>query len=447
MRVILIDDEENLLFVLSDQLKAEGCEVYTASDPGTGIELVFEVRPDVVVTDLNMPGMDGMAVTKKLKQESPYTPVVVLTAIAEVGKAVQAIKAGAVDYLIKGVATEELILTLRRAVAERKQMLECIYLRDEMSFRLGYLDFVGQSQEAVEVRDKIERTAASNAPVILTGESGAGKELVARLIHRKSIRGQKPFLVLNCREESEAFLMEDLFGRATGKGAVGKSKFELADEGALLLKDPAALPIEVQASLQRTIASGLVEPGGGRRPFRVDVRFYVSTSEDLHEAVTEGRLLKELYHSLQVVGLNLPSLSDRREDIPLLAQHFLRRRELQTYQRKFEFSPEALQVLSQYEWPGNVRELFNTIEGAMVMSIDGMIKISDLPAEVVEQSKSGRSSTSFIGLREKLIAEERRLIVKALERNEYVQNRAAKSLGISRSLLNQKIKKLGIELQ
>ncbi|MCB0336731.1 MAG: sigma-54-dependent Fis family transcriptional regulator, partial [Bdellovibrionales bacterium] len=284
--------------------------------------------------------------------------------------------------------------------------------------------------------------------VVLQGESGVGKELVARLIHNQSSRAGSPFLTVHCREHSEDYLLEELFGRSVQPQMFVQSKMEMAHGGSILLEDLPALPTELQNLLVHTLHTGIVEPGGNRRAFRVNVRFFVTSSEDLQNVVAEGRLLQDLFHSVNVLNFSIPSLSQRQSDIPELVQYYIQQNwtNQQSGQATKFISEPALQVLQKYDWPGNVRELYATLEGARVMSIDGIVKVSDLPSELVQQSKVGQKSSAFLGLRDKLMAEERRLIVQALERNSFIQFRAAKALGISRSLLNQKIKRLGIEL-
>lgn len=446
MRIVLIDDEENLLIVLADELISRGCEVLTASDPADGLTLISRDFPDVVVTDLRMQSMGGIEVIKHVRELSTEIPVVMLTAYAEIKTAVDAVRAGAADYLTKPVDPDALVLTLKRVVQERRRESENIFLRNEVSSRLGYLTFIGESPEAGEVRDKIERAAASSAPVVVSGEVGVGKELVSRLIHRNSPRCERPFLSVNCRGKSEAFLGEELFGHCSDPHTLVKSKLEIAFGGSIMLDEVTSLPLELQSELAQTIAEGVIQPGGGRRPVKVDVRFFVTTTEDLQEAVSEGRLLTDLLHRVNVVPVSIPRLADRKGDVSALIDYFLSYRCSSDIGKNRSITDSAVQILTQYEWPGNVRELFNTLEGALVLSLSERIKVSDLPADLVQQTRSGQGSGSFIGLRDKLLAEERRLISRALEKNGYIQRRAAKSLGISRSLLNQKIKRLEIRI-
>ena len=447
MRVLLIDDEENLLLVLEDQLSAEGFEVTTAIDGDTGLKLIPEFAPDIIVTDLRMEGKDGIEVTSEINKTYPDVPVIVLTAYGEVKTAVDAMKAGAVDFLTKPVEPEAFVFSLKRAVEENRKAIEQLYLKDEISTRLGFIEFIGESDEAKEIRSFIDKAACNSSPVIITGETGVGKELVARLIHAESERSTRPFLIVNCRETSGEYLLEDLFGRSSKQSSFVRGKFEVADGGTVLLDDITSLPSDFQGHLLNVIENGIVEPGGGRRPFRVDIRFIVTSNEDIGATVKDGEFRSDLYHRLNVLSINLPNIASRKSDISQLAKYFIELHAREQGRKELTISDDALTALSQYDWPGNARELSNMIERAIVMNVDGEIKLSDLPIELIEATKTGQASSEFIGLREKLLAEERRLILKALEKNSFVQRRAAKSLGISRSLLNQKIKRLGIEVK
>jgi DNA-binding NtrC family response regulator len=347
-------------------------------------------------------------------------------------------QAGAVDYLQKPVKPEDFLSAIRRAVKSRMRSIEREYLRDEVQGRLGFSEFVGESKAASEVRSFVEMASQSDASTVISGETGVGKELVARLLHRGGKRNDRPFIVVNCAKPSFEWIHRELYGARDGS-SVGK--LELAHEGTLFLDEVGELPYEAQGTLLNVLEDGLLD-SEGKRPHRVDIRFIASTKLKLKELVAAGNFRVDLFHRLNVLSIDLPTLSERRQDISLLANWLLEKHRQKLGSHCSSISKETLRALEGYFWPGNFRELSNVIERALVMSVGEQLQITDLPSDIVGRLGDDAIATN---LKERLLEEEKRLILEALEKNSYIQNQAARALGISRSLMNQKIKRFGIK--
>lgn len=418
MKVVLVDDEKNLLLVLSDSLISAGADVYTFDNALEALKEIPLIDPDIIVTDLKMPKVDGIEFIKKAQRIFPLIPIVVLTAYGEVKTAVEAVKAGAKDYYVKPVDGVNLFKMLSGLIRELKKGSENQYFEEEVGIRLGYGEFIGNSSEAVRIRHQITKASQSSAPVIIFGEIGVGKELIARLIHKKSSFSTGPFIRVSCSDGPRFY--QEL-----------ENKFKLASGGSLLLDDFSNLNEGSQKALSQFIEQR-----------QSCVRILATTLLPINEVRQE--VVPELYYRLSVLNIDVPRLQSRANDIACLAAYFVKHFAKNSRSKEIQIDDDVKEVLLTYSWPGNVRELSNVIEQAMVMNMGGQLRVSDLPFEVIEGSGNNKK---YVNLRQRLLDEERRLIIKALESNSYIQHRASKVLGISRSLLNQKIKRLKIEIK
>lgn len=367
--ILVVDDEARMRKVISLALTEEGHEVLEAENAAEAIESIRTTALSLVITDLRMPGGDGTEVLKGARATSLHLPVIILTAYGTVENAVQALKDGAHDYLLKPCDLDELKLSVKKALRVQQLTLENRYLREQLSGRSGYGELVGRSPKMLQVFEVIARVAPGDSTVLIRGESGTGKELVARAIHRDSPRKESPFVAVNCMALPSDLLENELFGHVRGAytGAVSASvgKFELADEGTLFLDEIGDMQPRMQGKILRAIQERVIEPVGGTRSKRIDVRIVAASNADLEEKVRTGEMRTDLYYRLNVVPIQIPPLRERREDIPLLVEHFLA--EKSNGRPTLKFSPEDLTLMSRYHWPGNVRELENLVERAVVL--------------------------------------------------------------------------------
>ena len=455
--VLVVDDERNYCIILSELLADEGYEVYTAESGAKALELAAEVDLDLVITDMRMPGMDGLELLRRLKQSQPELPVIMITAFGEVEIAVQAMQAGAFNYLTKPFNNDELLISARKAVEHYAVIQENRRLRRQMQVRHGFANLIGKTPVMQKVYALIEKVAPTNSSVLITGESGTGKELVARAIHIHSPRRDAPFISVNCAALPETLLESELFGHEkgafTGAVAMRKGRFELAHQGTLFLDEIGDLPLPLQAKLLRILQEHSFERVGGTRTLTVDVRIVTATNKDLKEEVEAGRFREDLYYRLNVVEIHLPPLRERTEDIPMLVAHFLEQQRKNLGRERLDITPEALRLLTSLPWEGNVRELENTIERAAILCNDDTIT----PEDVQPEPSPGPAADEWgrqldldqvvppgIRLPEALHTIEKKMLQRALERAGGVQAHAAAELGITKSLLQYKMKKFGL---
>lgn len=456
--ILVVDDEPNYLIVLSELLQDEGFEVLTAQSGEQGLKHAREVDLDLIITDMQMPGMDGFALLKTVKAINRDLPVIMITAYGEVEKAVMAMQAGAYTYLTKPFNNQELIVNITKAVEHYSLLRENRRLREEVRSRYGFASLVGKNQRMQQIYQLIEKVAPTTASVLITGESGTGKELVARAIHIYSDREKAPFISVNCAALPENLLESELFGHEKGAftGAVSlrKGRFELADTGTLFLDEIGDIPMTLQAKLLRVLQERTFERVGGSKPLTVDVRFITATNKDLKDEVEKGRFREDLYYRLNVVHVHMPPLRERKDDIPLLIAHFIAKHEKSLGQPGLEISPSALRFLANLPWEGNVRELENTIERATILCTNNRIEPEDVQPDTVATVDPGspqlavdldRLIPSGTVLPDALNSIEKNLVKRALEEADYVQARAAESLGITKSLLQYKMKKYGLQ--
>lgn len=456
--ILVVDDEPNYLVVLSELLKDEGFEVFTASDGTAGLKIVEDVDLDVVITDMQMPGMNGMEFLKKIKEKFSDLPVIVVTAFAEVEKAVEAMSSGAYNYLAKPFSNEELIITLRKAGHHYSLIRENTRLRDEIRGKSGFSGMVGKNPKMVQVYQLIEKVSPTHASVLITGESGTGKELVAKAIHMNSPRESEPFIAVNCAALSENLLESELFGHEKGAftGAVSmrKGRFELAHNGTIFLDEVGEIPLALQSKLLRVLQEKTFERVGGGRTLEVDVRILSASNKDLREEVSAGRFREDLFYRLNVIPVNLPALRERMDDMHLLAEYFLQKYQKELGKTDLSLSPEALKLLMKLPWEGNIRELENTIERAAILCSDNVIDAEDVQPDTLygEEKSSLNQELDFrslipedASLNDVLYSIEKNMLLEALNDTEYVQARAAEKLGITKSLLQYKMKKYQIK--
>ncbi|THB71255.1 MAG: sigma-54-dependent Fis family transcriptional regulator [Desulfobulbaceae bacterium] len=458
--ILVVDDQPNYLIVLSELLRDEGFEVYTAGNGTQALGIIREVDLDLVISDMQMPGMNGMELLEQVKKIDGDMPVLIITAYAEVGKAVAAMQAGAYSYLAKPFSNDELIITIKKAVSHRSLLRENIRLRKEVQKRSSFGGMVGKNPRMKQVYDLIEKVSPTPASVLITGESGTGKELVAKAIHVNSPREPFPFITVNCAALAENLLESELFGHEkgafTGAASMRKGRFEVADKGTIFLDEIGEIPLALQAKLLRVLQERSFERVGGSKTLTVDVRIISATNKDLREEVQQGRFREDLFYRLNVIHVALPALRDRMDDMPLLVEHFVGKCAENHGKEKLEISPEALRLFGTLPWDGNVRELENTIERAAILCNNDRIEPEDVQPESVTIDK-GASWTQDLNisqiipeevkLNEVLYIVEERMLLEALESTGYVQARAAEQLGITKSLLQYKMKKYGIKKQ
>ena len=452
-RILVIDDEEIMRDILETLLTREGYTVRLASSGNEGLEYARTSSYDAAVLDVMMPGLDGIATLEELKKIDDDMPVLMVTAFASVETAIAAMKAGALDYVTKPFKNDEVLLVVKNAVERRRLVSENRALKQTLQSGYSKLgNIIGRSAKVRQVFDLVLQAAPSRSTVLITGESGTGKELVARALHTTSPRVDKPFITVNSGSLPPDLLESNLFGHVKGAftGAVYPKKglFELADRGTIFFDEIGNVPLETQAKLLRVIQEREFMRLGGIETLKVDVRIVAATNVDLKRMVEDGTFREDLYYRLHVITIMLPPLRDRKEDIPLLVQHFLVKYGEENNRRDMELSPEALDLLMDYDWPGNVRELENVIERAVVLSTVPYIGV-DLIPDHVRASKPFHVPTfnlppEGISFKDVIGDFERRLIESTLEAAGGVQKRAAELLHIKPTTLNEMIKRYDI---
>ena len=444
--ILIIDDDTSLRRVLEYNLQEAGYAVATAASGEEGLERFDEVNPTLVITDMKMPGMDGMQVLKAVKERSPETLVMVITAFGTVDIAVEAMKAGAYDYITKPFNRDELRLTVAKALRLSGLEDENKRLKSELADRVDFGAMVGSSAAMEKVFQIVRKVADSEASVLITGESGTGKELVARSIHTHSGRKNGPFVAINCAAIPRDLLESELFGHVKGAftGAIRDKtgKFALADGGTIFLDEVGELPLELQPKLLRALQERTIEAVGGTRELKLDVRVVAATNLDIEKAISDGTFREDLYYRLAVIPIHLPPLRQRRNDIPLLLRHFCGKYGAENVR----IDQPALERLTAYGWPGNVRELENLVERLLIMRNDDTISDGDLP-DKIRNGAAAASQAGVINLPDEgysLEQLEREVVVQALERNAWNQTAAARFLRIPRHTLIYRMEKYQI---
>ncbi|MDA1000770.1 MAG: sigma-54 dependent transcriptional regulator [bacterium] len=446
-RILVVDDEERMRHLLERLLGGEGYEVRTASNGADALRLLSEADSDLVISDVRMPGMDGLTLLRTLKEQGSSAVVIMMTAFGTVSSAVEAMNAGAYHYLTKPFKIDEMTLLVRKALESLNLQREVKTLRAEVEERYGLGKLIGKSKAMQDVFKMIRRIAQTHSTVLITGSTGTGKELGAKALHYQSNRRDRPFVAVNCSAIPETLMESELFGHMKGSftGAVGSQKglFEEAHNGTLFLDEVGEVPLPIQVKLLRSIQEREIRRIGGRENIQIDVRIISATNRDLEELVREGSFREDLYYRLNVIPIRIPGLRERPDDIPLLAQHFIGKFCEENGIELKRLSKNALQALLAYDWPGNVRELENVIERAIALCENEEIDNTDFPTHIVE-NHSGLISTRA-GMDISLEELERLHIESILEKTGGHQIRAAKILGVDRRTLYRKLVKYGLK--
>jgi len=450
-RILVVDDEEQMRDLLVKVLEKSGYQASVSAEGGQALALLEREPVDLVVTDVRMPGMGGMEALRAVKELNPDIVVIIMTAFGSIDQAVQAVKEGAYDYISKPFKIEEMLLTIDKALEERRLRHEVTALRQELHTRYHFENLIGKSRAMQEVFKLIEQVAASRSTVMVYGKSGTGKELVAKAVHYNSQRTTKPFVAVNCAAIPAELLESELFGHEkgafTGAIATKVGKFELATGGTLFLDEVGSMRLDLQAKILRALQEREIERVGGTRTIKIDVRVLAATNRDLKRAVEEGAFREDLYYRLNVVPITLPPLRQRRDDIPLLVEYFIAK-----YNREFNrsvkgFSAGATAALYQYDWPGNVRELENVIERAVALAQSETVSLRELPLDISVLGRDMMEDIQRAGLslREARGRFEKQYILSVMEKVQWNQTEAARLLGLHRNTLLWKLQRLGIE--
>ena len=448
--LLIVDDEANTLASLSRAFRLAGHEATVCDNAARALELAKSQPFDLVLSDVVMPGKDGLSLLEDLKQQGVSTPVVMMSGQAHIEMAVRATRLGALDFLEKPISTDKLLLTVDNVLKLQRLESENRQLRQ----RLGRHEIVWKGEAMRRAMAQLERVAASESRVCILGETGTGKELVARTIHERSGRSTGPFVTLNCAAVPAELIESELFGHEKGSftGASGRhiGKFEQADQGTIFLDEIGDMPLAMQAKLLRVLEEGEVERIGGDKPISVNVRVVVATHRDLEARVREEKFREDLFHRIYVFPLMLPPLRERREDIPALVSHFAEQVCAQNGWKPVPFTDEAMNALREHAWPGNVRELRNMVERLMLLATDGQVDVGTV--QLALPKTPGITATAGIvagsgPLAERVQSFEREVILAELKRSHHNMSMAAKSLGLERSHLYKKAEQLGIDLR
>ena len=449
----IIDDEPIIHEVLGDLLSSEGYAVVNSANGEEALEKHSSQKFDLILLDLLMPGMDGIEVLKLLKKREPRSIIIIITAYASVESAISAMKIGAFDYIQKPFKHDELLLTVERAIEHKNLQEENLRLKDELKRKFSFENIIGKSKVMQNVFETIKASAPTRSTILIQGESGTGKELVARAIHQNSDRASFPFIIVNSGSLPPDLLESHLFGHVKGAftGAVSLKKglFEAAENGTIFFDEISTLNIETQSKLLRVMQEREFMRLGGTKTIKVDVRVVVATNLDLEDLIQERRFRQDLFYRLNVIKIELPSLRERKEDIPLLVKHFLDIYSQENNKEIEGVTPDVMEILMSYDWPGNIRELENLIERAVVLTKTKLIARDNLPAFLLSAPDKGLALTSSsldLNLKENLQAIQKKAILRALKQSNGVQKKAASLLGVKATTLNEMIKRLKIDV-
>jgi DNA-binding NtrC family response regulator len=443
-KILLVDDEANTLKVLSAILKKSGYDVHTSRTAEEAMDRVSRLNLDTVITDYRLPGMSGAELLDAMKEKGYRIPVVMLTAYGTIEKAVDAMRRGAFNYLTKPVNPDELLTVTREAVEKHRLMLENISLKSQLKERNSFKNIIGKSHVMQDIFNLIETVSKSNSNVMIIGESGTGKELVARAIHYESLRANGSFIPIDCAALPEELLESELFGHEKGSftGAYEQKtgQIELANGGTVFLDEIGELSLNIQKKFLRFLQEREILRVGGKHRIKVDVRIIAATNRDLESEIKKGNFREDLFYRLNVVTIHVPPLRERKEDIPLLAGHFLNKFNKANNRAITALDSEVMRAFMDYDWPGNVRELENVIERAVVLCPADVITMKYLPRSIREMHSVEKGASEALNL----IETEKKLLLGALERTSWNQTKAAEVLGISRKQLRTKMKHHGL---
>lgn len=446
-KLLIVDDDKSHRTMLRTVLDAEGYHISEADDGQLAVDMVHEDFFDLILMDIRMVKMGGIEALEKIKAFSPGAQVIIMTAYASVDTAVKALKKGAFDYLTKPLDIDELKILVDRALRHRQLEQENRYLKERLDERFDFDNIIGSGAAMRELFDMLAQVAPSDATVLITGESGTGKELIANALHMNSPRKQRPMIKVNCAALPESLLESELFGHTKGAftGAEKNKKgcFQLAHGSSLFLDEIGEMAPATQAKILRALQEREIQPVGGTETIKVDTRIITATNKELEKEIQRGSFREDLYYRLNVVMLTVPALRERREDIPMLSDFFLKRYAEKNRKLIKGFTPPAMDLLMRYQWPGNVRELENLIERAVILTREDMIGPADLPTTITKVEDVDTSSHD-LGIGRSLKDVEKEMILRTLEETGGNRTHAAKILGISRRTLQLKLKDYGV---
>ncbi len=441
INILVVDDEEPFRRLLKKELTRKGYAVEVAPDGGEALKLLADRAFDVILLDVVMPGVDGLTLMKKLKEDSSSPAIVVLTGKATVETAVEAMKNGAYDYLTKPYKLDELVIVIDRAYEYSRLSVKTKLLEQELIRKESPFEFIGKSRQLKDILALIQKVAPTDSPVFIQGESGTGKELVANTVWHYSTRKDAPFIALNCAALSENLIESEIFGHEKGAFTsayqMKHGLVEVADKGTLFLDEIGEMPIGLQAKLLRFLDSGEFRRVGGNKTLSVDVRVIAATNKDLSDMIKTGKFREDLYYRLNVINVAIPPLRERKEDIVGLSRHFLKKYSKKLSKPVADFTPEALELLSAYRWPGNVRELENVVERAVIVCETTAIGAEDI-------SISSYAAVADLSVNPSLEEMEKNYILRVLKETGHNQSKASQLLGIDRKTLYLKLKKYDI---
>jgi two-component system response regulator HydG len=448
LKVLIVDDDASHRRMLEAVLEAEGYILHQAADGEEAIAAVEDQFYDVILMDVRMGKVGGIEALQRIKELSPGIPIIIMTAYASVSTAVEALKSGAYDYLTKPLEIDELKILVAKALLHRELEKENLYLKERLGDRFDFANIIGRSPAMTELFETLALVAPSEATVLIVGESGTGKEIVANAIHQNSPRSERPFIKVNCAALPETLLESELFGHErgafTGASAKKQGRFHLAHTGSIFLDEIGEMAPATQAKILRVLQEREFEPLGSTRTVKVDTRVIVATNKDLEEEIQKGHFREDLYYRLNVVRVEVPPLRRRREDIPLLADFFLKQYAEKNRRLIKGFTPRAMDLLMRHAWPGNVRELENVVERAVIMTRGDMISPDDLPDTIRELDKEAEKVGVDLTPGKSLKEVEREMILRTLEETGGNRTHAADILGISRRTLQLKLKEYGV---
>ena len=451
-KLLLVDDDFHVLESMADWLRSQGYELDTAQSCDEAVAACEANTYDLAMVDVRLGGDDGFSFLNQCLRRWPTTQVLMMTGYGTPDMAIEAVRAGAFDFLTKPLIDDELLMAIERGLSQRQVLAENSQLKAELDRHFGMGNIVGQDPRMLRVYEMIESIADTRATVLLTGESGTGKSMIARAVHRRSGRAKGPFVEVACGALPENLLESELFGHVAGAftGATSdkKGKFLQADGGTIFLDEIGTASPAMQVKLLRVLQELSFEAVGGAKTYNVDVRVVLATNEDLAKCVAEGTFRQDLYYRVNVINIELPSLRQRSSDVPLLAERFLHDTREEVDRAITGFSDDAIACMRTYDWPGNVRELQNVIERAVLLAKGPSIEVADLPVELRTSSSGGGGQVNFTTgqtLKEALEGPERQIILEVLESNGWNRNLTADTLGINRTTLYKKMKRLGLE--
>lgn len=448
-KILTVDDEVDTLELMEELFESKGYQTSTATNGLEALNKIREDEPDIVISDIRMPEMDGMQLLELVSKRYPHIPVIMVTAHGTIETAVEAMKMGAKDYILKPLRLDEILIKVETIAQLRNLVKENEYLRSKLASRFDFKNIIGKSEKIIELFKLIEDVAPTNTTVLIQGENGTGKELIANAIHFNSPNSSKPFIKLNCGVLSENLLESELFGHVKGaftgafKNKVGR--FELANGGTLFLDEIGDISPNMQIKLLRVLQEGEFERVGGTETIKVDVRIIAATNKDLEEEIANNRFRQDLYYRLNVIPIHVPPLQERKDDIRLLVNHFLVKFN-KIHGKKIErVEEDALDALEEYSWPGNIRELENYLERAVVLNKTGIVVKEEFPEPIVQTKKTVVEYNEADGLLSAVEQYEKHLIISELKKYNWNKAKTANRLKIHRSTFMSKLKKFNIE--